>query len=49
MSRLVIPQVAHALANLVAYVDDNSVKVGQEAGALEALVELTYSHHESVR
>ncbi|KAG5538713.1 hypothetical protein RHGRI_019317 [Rhododendron griersonianum] len=42
-------QVAHALANLVAYVDDNSVKVGQEAGALEALVELTYSHHESVR
>ncbi|KAF7138950.1 hypothetical protein RHSIM_Rhsim07G0034900 [Rhododendron simsii] len=42
-------QVAHALANLVACVDGNSVKVGQEAGSLEALVELTYSHHESVR
>lgn len=49
MSHLVIPQVAHALANLVACEDGNSVKVGQEAGSLEALVELTYSHHESVR
>ncbi|PIA28714.1 hypothetical protein AQUCO_06700022v1 [Aquilegia coerulea] len=44
-------QAARALANLAAHGDNNSnnAAVGQEAGALEALVQLTRSHHEGVR
>ncbi|KAF4360547.1 hypothetical protein F8388_000846 [Cannabis sativa] len=42
---------ARALANLAAHGDSNSnnAAVGQEAGALEALVQLTQSPHEGVR
>uniref|UniRef100_A0A7N0UR67 F-box domain-containing protein n=1 Tax=Kalanchoe fedtschenkoi TaxID=63787 RepID=A0A7N0UR67_KALFE len=44
-------QAARALANLAAHGDNNSnnTAVGQEAGALEALVQLTKSTHEGVR
>ncbi|KAJ7007364.1 protein ARABIDILLO 1 [Populus alba x Populus x berolinensis] len=44
-------QAARALANLAAHGDSNSnnAAVGQEAGALEALVQLTRSLHEGVR
>ncbi|CAL5340332.1 unnamed protein product [Camellia sinensis] len=44
-------QAARALANLAAHGDSNSnnAAVGQEAGALEALVQLTRSPHEGVR
>ncbi|KAJ4951573.1 hypothetical protein NE237_028405 [Protea cynaroides] len=44
-------QAARALANLAAHGDSNSnnAAVGQEAGAIEALVQLTCSHHEGVR
>ncbi|KAF5192133.1 Arabidillo-like protein [Thalictrum thalictroides] len=44
-------QAARALANLAAHGDNNSnnAAVGQEAGALAALVQLTRSHHEGVR
>ncbi|CAN4111838.1 unnamed protein product [Withania somnifera] len=44
-------QAARALANLAAHGDSNSnnAAVGQEAGALEALVELTRSPHDGVR
>ncbi|XP_057981640.1 protein ARABIDILLO 1 [Malania oleifera] len=44
-------QAARALANLAAHGDSNSnnAAVGQEAGALEALVQLTCSSHEGVR
>ncbi|KHN11569.1 Protein ARABIDILLO 1 [Glycine soja] len=44
-------QAARALANLAAHGDSNSnnAAVGQEAGALEALVQLTCSPHEGVR
>ncbi|EEF51610.1 ubiquitin-protein ligase, putative [Ricinus communis] len=44
-------QAARALANLAAHGDSNSnnAAVGQEAGALEALVQLTCSQHEGVR
>ncbi|GAV82451.1 Arm domain-containing protein/F-box-like domain-containing protein [Cephalotus follicularis] len=44
-------QAARALANLAAHGDSNSnnAAVGQEAGALEALVRLTRSLHEGVR
>ncbi|RVW32317.1 Protein ARABIDILLO 1 [Vitis vinifera] len=44
-------QAARALANLAAHGDSNSnnAAVGQEAGALEALVLLTKSPHEGVR
>ncbi|KAJ7950814.1 ARABIDILLO-1 [Quillaja saponaria] len=44
-------QAARALANLAAHGDSNSnnAAVGQEAGALEALVQLTGSPHEGVR
>ncbi|KAK5811093.1 hypothetical protein PVK06_026413 [Gossypium arboreum] len=44
-------QAARALANLAAHGDSNSnnAAVGQEAGALEALVHLTRSPHEGVR
>ncbi|CAB4269504.1 unnamed protein product [Prunus armeniaca] len=44
-------QAARALANLAAHGDSNSnnAAVGQEAGALEALVQLTQSPHEGVR
>ncbi|XP_074579832.1 protein ARABIDILLO 1 [Curcuma longa] len=44
-------QAARALANLAAHGDSNSnnATVGQEAGALEALVQLTYSQNEGVR
>lgn len=44
-------QAARALANLAAHGDSNSnnAAVGQEAGALEALVQLTRSAHEGVR
>ncbi|KMS99948.1 hypothetical protein BVRB_1g017930 [Beta vulgaris subsp. vulgaris] len=44
-------QAARALANLAAHGDSNSNNsaVGQEAGALEALVQLTHSAHEGVR
>ncbi|XP_019461073.1 PREDICTED: protein ARABIDILLO 1-like [Lupinus angustifolius] len=43
-------QAARALANLAAHGDSNSnnAAVGQEAGALEALVQLTRSTHEGV-
>lgn len=46
-----IYQAARALANLAAHGDSNSnnAAVGQEAGALEALVQLTESPHEGVR
>lgn len=46
-----INQAARALANLAAHGDSNSnnAAVGQEAGALEALVQLTQSPHEGVR
>lgn len=39
------------MANLAAHGDnnDNNAAVGQEAGALEALVQLTGSHNEGVR
>ncbi|KAF3553895.1 hypothetical protein F2Q69_00018042 [Brassica cretica] len=42
---------ARALANLAAHGDtnNNNAAVGQEAGALEALVQLTQSPHEGVR
>ncbi|KAK5846473.1 hypothetical protein PVK06_002763 [Gossypium arboreum] len=42
---------ARALANLAAHGDSNSnnAAIGQEAGALEALVQLTYSQNEAVR
>ncbi|KAL4178605.1 hypothetical protein AMTRI_Chr13g83110 [Amborella trichopoda] len=44
-------QAARALANLAAHGDSNgnNAAVGKEAGALEALVQLTCSHHEGVR
>ncbi|XP_010508233.1 PREDICTED: protein ARABIDILLO 1-like [Camelina sativa] len=44
-------QAARALANLAAHGDsnNNNAAVGQEAGALEALVQLTQSAHEGVR
>ncbi|CAI9786044.1 unnamed protein product [Fraxinus pennsylvanica] len=44
-------QAARALANLAAHGDSNSnnAAVGQEAGALEALVQLTRSSHDGVR
>ncbi|GAB2270968.1 Protein ARABIDILLO 1 [Dionaea muscipula] len=44
-------QAARALANLAAHGDsnNNNAAVGQEAGALEALVQLTCSLHEGVR
>ncbi|XP_077235342.1 protein ARABIDILLO 1-like isoform X2 [Tasmannia lanceolata] len=44
-------QAARALANLAAHGDSNSnnAAVGQEAGALEALVQLTRSRNEGVR
>ncbi|KAH7849803.1 hypothetical protein Vadar_023258 [Vaccinium darrowii] len=44
-------QAARALANLAAHGDSNSnnAAVGREAGALEALVQLTRSPHEGVR
>uniref|UniRef100_A0A0C9S401 TSA: Wollemia nobilis Ref_Wollemi_Transcript_14429_3694 transcribed RNA sequence n=1 Tax=Wollemia nobilis TaxID=56998 RepID=A0A0C9S401_9CONI len=44
-------QAARALANLAAHGDSNgnNSAVGQEVGALEALVHLTRSHHEGVR
>ncbi|OAY62749.1 Protein ARABIDILLO 1 [Ananas comosus] len=44
-------QAARALANLAAHGDSNSnnAAVGQEAGALEALVQLTSSQNEGVR
>eukprot|EP01018_Ginkgo_biloba_P023221 Gb_22628 [translate_table: standard] len=44
-------QAARALANLAAHGDSNgnNAAVGQEVGALEALVHLTCSHHEGVR
>ncbi|KAK1262700.1 Protein ARABIDILLO 1 [Acorus gramineus] len=44
-------QAARALANLAAHGDSNSnnAAVGREAGALEALVQLTCSLHEGVR
>ncbi|KAF6149917.1 hypothetical protein GIB67_008638 [Kingdonia uniflora] len=44
-------QAARALANLAAHGDSNSnnAAVGQEEGALEALVKLTRSQHEGVR
>ncbi|KAK7295306.1 hypothetical protein RJT34_18212 [Clitoria ternatea] len=44
-------QAARALANLAAHGDSNSnnAAVGQEAGALEALVQLTRAPHEGVR
>ncbi|CAN1289906.1 Protein ARABIDILLO 1 [Linum perenne] len=44
-------QAARALANLAAHGDSNTnnAAVGQEAGALEALVQLTRSPHEGVR
>ncbi|KAL1108644.1 hypothetical protein V6Z11_D03G125000 [Gossypium hirsutum] len=44
-------QAARALANLAAHGDSNSnnAAIGQEAGALEALVQLTYSQNEAVR
>ncbi|XP_065871813.1 protein ARABIDILLO 1-like isoform X1 [Euphorbia lathyris] len=44
-------QAARALANLAAHGDsnNNNAVVGQEAGALEALIQLTYSQHEGVR
>ncbi|KAG2669197.1 hypothetical protein I3843_14G023000 [Carya illinoinensis] len=44
-------QAARALANLAAHGDSNSnnAAIGQEAGALEALVQLTRSPHEGVR
>lgn len=44
-------QAARALANLAAHGDSNSnnAAVGQEAGALEALVQLSGSSHEGVR
>ncbi|KAJ9188526.1 hypothetical protein P3X46_003878 [Hevea brasiliensis] len=44
-------QAARALANLAAHGDSNTnnAAVGQEAGALEALVQLTHSPHEGVR
>lgn len=46
-----ISQAARALANLAAHGDSNSnnAAVGQEAGALEALVQLTSSQNEGVR
>ncbi|KAL6641464.1 hypothetical protein ACP70R_019645 [Stipagrostis hirtigluma subsp. patula] len=47
----VLEQAARALANLAAHGDnnDNNAAVGQEAGALEALVQLTGSYNEGVR
>lgn len=44
-------QAARALANLAAHGDsnNNNAAVGQEAGALEALVQLTKSPHEGVQ
>ncbi|XWS47706.1 hypothetical protein CRYUN_Cryun13aG0007200 [Craigia yunnanensis] len=44
-------QAARALANLAAHGDSNSnnAAIGQEAGALEALVQLIYSQNEGVR
>ncbi|KAG2325445.1 hypothetical protein Bca52824_008173 [Brassica carinata] len=44
-------QAARALANLAAHGDsnNNNAAVGQEAGALEALVQLTKSPHEGVK
>ncbi|KAJ4774074.1 Protein ARABIDILLO 1 [Rhynchospora pubera] len=47
----VLEQAARALANLAAHGDNNgnNAAVGQEAGALEALVQLTCSQNEGVR
>ncbi|XP_066388451.1 protein ARABIDILLO 1-like isoform X1 [Miscanthus floridulus] len=47
----VLEQAARGLANLAAHGDnnDNNAAVGQEAGALEALVQLTGSQNEGVR
>ncbi|GFS39314.1 similar to ARABIDILLO-2 [Actinidia rufa] len=44
-------QAARALANFAAHADSdsNDVAVGEEAGALEALVQLTRSTHEGIR
>ena len=49
--QMVDVQAARALANLAAHGDSNgnNAAVGQEAGALEALVELTSSQSEGVR
>lgn len=45
-----LEQAARALANLAAHGDSNSnnADVGLETGALEALVQLTFSKHEGV-
>ncbi|CAM0871304.1 unnamed protein product [Alopecurus aequalis] len=47
----VLEQAARALANLAAHGDNNNnnAAVGQEAGAIEALVQLTHSPNEGVR
>jgi len=49
--QIVLFQAARALANLAAHGDSNgnNAAVGQEAGALEALVQLTQSPHEGVK
>lgn len=46
-----LEQAARALANLAAHGDNNNdnAAVRREAGALEALVQLTFSQHEGVR
>ena len=46
-----ILQVTRALSKLEAHGENNgnNVVVGQEVGALEALVHLTCSHHEGLR
>ncbi|XP_047325506.1 protein ARABIDILLO 1-like [Impatiens glandulifera] len=50
-SERVQEQAARGLANLAAHGDTNSsaVAVGQEAGAVESLLQLTHSAHEGVR
>ncbi|KAH7862605.1 hypothetical protein Vadar_007110 [Vaccinium darrowii] len=52
-SVLVLKQTARALANLASLAYDNgtqaAVGVARETGAVQALVELTYSNHEGVR
>uniref|UniRef100_A0ACD5TSY8 Uncharacterized protein n=1 Tax=Avena sativa TaxID=4498 RepID=A0ACD5TSY8_AVESA len=47
----VLEQAARALANLAAHGENNNnnAAVGREAGAIEALVQLTHSPHEGVR
>lgn len=51
MTSFLFLQAARALANLAAHGDSNSnnAAVGQEAGALEALVQLIRSPHDGVR